>query len=258
MTHPEDLLAGYIDGALSQSERMLVQEHLAGCDRCRDEVDIAGLARTKLAALADEPAPPQISEAVRRAMAGAPPAETVAGRVPARYRVLTALAAAAVVALIAVTLPHLGRSSTTGTNQLAQGDGTAQSTGNQGSGPQVAGAALPLEIQSIDYTAATAAKLVQRSPAPSPVEASDGAFGGGKASFGTPVDGQAALSCLQTAFRGIPGDPVRLIKATFQGQPAYIGVFTEGPGAGLPADTVTVRVASVTGCSVLTFASFKL
>ena len=257
MTHPEELLAGYVDGSLGQSERMIVAEHLSGCGLCREEVALAGRARTKLRDLPEEPAPAQISQVVTRAMAEGAPAETAGGRAPARYRVLAALAAAAVVALIAVTLHHWGGSDSR-TNSLAAGDGTAQSTNKQVVLPQALGGALRLEIQGTDYTAASAARLMQRSPAPSPVETSNGYFGAGSPSFGTDAAGKSALSCLQTAFQGIPGEPVRLIQATFQGQPAYIGIYIEGPGAGLPADTVTVRVASRASCTVLTFASYKV
>ena len=50
-THPEDLLAPYVDGSLGTDERAVVEAHLAGCDRCRDEVDLARPARAVLASL---------------------------------------------------------------------------------------------------------------------------------------------------------------------------------------------------------------
>ena len=58
------------------------------------------------------------------------------------------------------------------------------------------------------------------------------------------------------------GDPrdelVRLIRAEFNGTPAYLAVFLEGPGAGQAPDTVVVWVASVEGCTPLSFASQRL
>jgi anti-sigma factor RsiW len=252
MTHPEELLAGYVDGTLSQSERMIVDEHLAGCALCRGEVALATSARAGLGALAEQPAPAEIAAAVRDAIAQNPPVKTTVSRMPARYRLITGLAAAAVVALLVVMLPHLGGSSRS-TNQLAAGGASA--TTKEGLPAQVSSGGPQLEIQIGDYTTATVARLAQRIPTPMSPQASDSNFGG---MAGTDAARQKALSCLQTAFAGIPGDPVRLIQATFQGQPAFIGVFTEGPGAGLPADTVTVRVASVSSCTVLTFTSSKV
>ncbi len=251
MTHPEELLAGYVDGTLSQSERMIVDEHLAGCALCRGEVALATSARAGLGALAEQPAPAEIAAAVRDAISH-PPVKTTVSRMPARYRLPAGLAAAAVVALLVVLLPHLGGSSRS-TNQLAAVGESA--TTKEGLPAQASSGGPQLEIQIGDYTTATVARLAQLIPTPRSPQASDSNFGG---MAGTDAARQKALSCLQTAFAGIPGDPVRLIQATFQGQPAFIGVFTEGPGAGLPADTVTVRVASVSSCTVLTFTSSKV
>lgn len=253
MTHPEELLAGYVDATLSQSERMIVDEHLAGCALCRGEVALATSARAGLGTLAEQPAPAEIAAAVRDAIAQNPPVKTTVSRMPARYRLIAGLAAAAVVALLVVKLPHLGGSSRS-TNQLAAG---GESATTKGVVPAQVGLVWPqLEIQIGDYTTATVARLAQRYTTPMSPQASDSNFGGME--VGTDAARQKALSCLQTAFAGIPGNPVRLIQATFQGQPAFIGVFTEGPGAGLPTDTVTVRVASVNSCTVLTFTSSKV
>ncbi|HSL67036.1 MAG TPA: hypothetical protein VK977_02630, partial [Actinomycetota bacterium] len=49
---------------------------------------------------------------------------------------------------------------------------------------------------------------------------------------------------------------VRLIQATFQGRPAYIGVFLERPGVGQPADRIVIWVVATQDCSTLSF-SFK-
>jgi hypothetical protein len=253
MTHPEELLAGYVDGALSPAERAIVDDHLTGCGLCQGELQMALQARTRLSGLAQEPAPAEISVAVRRALTQPSAARTVGSRLPARYRILTVVAAAAVVALIAVGLPGLGRSTDTG--QLAAGNGSRASTKEIVPAQAPAGS-LQIEVQTIDYTAATAAQLMQRTPGSSQVTAGGSGFEGIQS--GTVAAGQTALACLSKAFKGIPGTPVRLISATFQGQPAYIGVYTEGPGAGLPPDTLTVRVASVTSCTVLTFASSKI
>ena len=36
MTHPEELLAGYVDGTLTDPERAVVDAHLPTCERCRE------------------------------------------------------------------------------------------------------------------------------------------------------------------------------------------------------------------------------
>ena len=57
MTHPEELLAEYVDGSLQQDERTAVDAHIAACERCRDEVASARRARTALSALPEADLP---------------------------------------------------------------------------------------------------------------------------------------------------------------------------------------------------------
>ncbi len=45
-------------------------------------------------------------------------------------------------------------------------------------------------------------------------------------------------------------DPVRLIAARFEGKPAYLAVYLQGPGAGEPPDLVTVTVTWAGTCRV--------
>src|SRR5438093_11696445 len=58
MTHPEEQLAAYVDGTLSDQERVEVDAHLASCQTCRDEVELAGRARSVLASLPALEVPP--------------------------------------------------------------------------------------------------------------------------------------------------------------------------------------------------------
>ena len=44
MTHPEELLAGYVDGTLSAKDRAAVDAHIAECPRCRRETTLAASA----------------------------------------------------------------------------------------------------------------------------------------------------------------------------------------------------------------------
>ena len=45
MSHPDDLLADYVDGTLDEGARADVDTHLLGCERCRDEVRLAASAK---------------------------------------------------------------------------------------------------------------------------------------------------------------------------------------------------------------------
>ena len=71
MTHPEELLAGYVDGTLGTDERAVVDAHLQTCDTCREEVGLARTAVRALATLEEVPVPfgvtgPVLAEAGRR------------------------------------------------------------------------------------------------------------------------------------------------------------------------------------------------
>ena len=57
MSHPDDLLADYVDGTLDERARADVDTHLLGCERCRDEVRLAGTAKAALVELEDRPVP---------------------------------------------------------------------------------------------------------------------------------------------------------------------------------------------------------
>src|SRR6266540_1629452 len=58
MSHPEELLAAYVDGSLEEDERALVDGHLAGCETCRVEVGDARRARAALSGLPELDVPP--------------------------------------------------------------------------------------------------------------------------------------------------------------------------------------------------------
>ena len=68
-THPEELLAGYVDGSAAPDERRAVEAHLATCGRCREEVDLAMSSHAALASL-PELAAPGVSAAVLKAARG--------------------------------------------------------------------------------------------------------------------------------------------------------------------------------------------
>ena len=112
MNHPDALLAEYVDGALAQGERAVVERHLDACERCREEVALARTARSALASVTEAPAPGDLGDAAiaeaRRRAAGAPAAAPPSGR-PGWYRWAGAAAGiAAALLLLTLVLPHVG------------------------------------------------------------------------------------------------------------------------------------------------------
>jgi hypothetical protein len=246
MTHPEDLLAGYVDGALSARERVAVDAHLAGCDRCTREASLATRARDALNALEEAPAPSGVAD---RALAEAglerPPA--TAGP-PRWYRiagVAAAIAAAALVLIVILPDPRGGDEETLIADSAAGGA--------EAGAEAPAATASRLEFRDLDYDAAGLSGLV----APYQRDAAVGtATDQGR--LGSQAETQRALACLDRAAPDATGDLTQLIQARFQGTPAYFGIFVEGPGAGEPPDKATVWVVSKAGCDILSFAQAKL
>ncbi len=246
MTHPEELLAGYTDGTLTHSERVVVEEHLHTCETCREELKLAARARAALASLTEESVPfgvmnPVTEEARRRTERRRP--WTV------RLQWVAGLAAAAaLVAVVALNLPRVG----------GEGSGGAAFEAASPAAPDrvpSAGALAPaLESQDTDYDAselealanevAGQAKSAEASrPAPAAVNESV----------------PAVVDCLMKGSSITENDQlVRLIEARFQGIPAYLGVFLESPGAGQSPTRVVIWVVAKKGCQLLSYSSKPL
>jgi len=254
MSHPDALLAEYVDGALAEGERAAVERHLASCERCRDEVALARAARAALASVPETPAPSDlgaaaIAEARRRAgshpAAGAPP-----GR-PAWYRWAGAAAGiAAALLVVALILPHVGNAPAT---TAAAGDAARAA----------ASPATSVETQNVNYDLSGVESLATSS------RGQEGAvFGSNDQATQVPVAASVtpekrisfadAVTCLDRAFteptgqQAPEGQLVRVIQARYRGVPAILGVYLLSPGAGQPADIVRVLVASSRDCSILT------
>jgi hypothetical protein len=251
MTHPEELLAGYVDGSLSTQDRAAVESHLASCDLCRGELALARGARSALSSLEEIPAPAGLTQGAIDEAAGVhslPDAR--ASRNQRRYRVMAFTAAAAVVALLAVTLPHLGGRSPTGTRAAHNEAGMAL--------PSAAvRKSLSLELQHVDYDARSLQGLAAayKSLTSSDAEAMTGRQ---PIASGAATEVNDAAACLAKAFPGFNGRLIRLIRATFDGAPAYLGVYTEGGGAGGHPTSLSVRVASVDTCTILSYTKANL
>jgi anti-sigma factor RsiW len=268
VTHPDDLLADYVDGTLDEPRRADVDAHLQGCARCREEVRLAGAAKASLADLEDVPVPfgvtgPVVIEAGKRF--------EQRGRAWDRFRWAAGLAAAA--ALVLVVALNLGR----GDEQNAAVPASASAgTGAAGAGAGGAAdteAAVPfqgLEQQpnvTYDEAGIQAVALQARDALTAAEKAVPGAEVAPSPSTAAQSDRSAFLSadvperCIRQS--GLPTDDprdvlIRLIQAKFEGTPAYIAVFAESPGAGQPADHVVVWVVSTRDCSILSTASQRV
>jgi anti-sigma factor RsiW len=247
MTHPDELLAGYVDGTLRGDDLETVRAHLAECRRCREETALASAAARALAAT-PAPAPPSppgdaaIREARRRVGS---PTPARARQTPTWYRWAgAAAAAAAVVVALALLLPGVG-----------QGPSGASSAAQAARSADVGGP-LTLEVQRTNYDTASlqalgvaegATQTAGSSAAIAPqAEATAGLATGSPSPAGT----SKALACIHEAWPTVAGQqPVRLIAARFEGKLAYLAVYLHGPGEGEPPDLLTITVTYAGTCT---------
>jgi hypothetical protein len=260
VTHPDDLLADYVDGTLAERERAAVDAHLTGCARCSAEVRQAEAARAALSELEDVPVPfgvtgPVLAEAGRQF-------DRRPGVVWGRFQWAAGLAAAA--ALILVVAMNLGGEDAQNTAAPERATATARGTG--AAAPQAATpGVIPfagLERQSdVNYDEAGIHAVAN--DAAGAVLAAEDAGGGQAASASTVADSKQRTSlardCIdQSGVRGPNDVLIRLIEARFEGTPAFIGVFAEGPGAGQAADHIVVFVVAKNDCRILSTASQRI
>ena len=247
MTHPEDLLAGYVDGTLPQDERVVVDTHLTECSACREEVVLATQAVTALSALSEESVPfgvtgPVLAEARRSASRRQP--------VWQRAQWAVGLAAAACLVLVAlVLLPQItggGSNDAAGvrapTAELETGDELGAGTGTA-EALQVEVLDQNLDERDVKRIATAAAKMAPVTPERDTA-----------ATFAAPDE---AISCIEASGATVDERDVlvRMIQARYLGTPAYLGVFHEGPGGGQPPDKIVVWVVSSADCAILTLVS---
>jgi hypothetical protein len=249
MTHPEEHLAGFVDANLSPHEQRAVDAHLADCARCRREVALAAGARAALGTLAEVPAPPDVAASALREAGVAKRARPTNGP-PAWYRIAgVAAAVAAGLLVVSLVLPKVGGSSKDASAQREAGAGAAD-----GGADTTSAQATALEIQDVNYdddslSALSASyKAAEDSGGVATAEAPAEA-----ALTDTSLQTQKALRCTVKSAPDETGQLTRLIKARFQGTPAYLAVFLEGPGADQPPDAVSVWVFATDGCAILSY-----
>lgn len=254
MSHPEDLLAEYVDGTLAENERAVLDAHLAGCARCREEVEAAARAVSALASLEEEPVPlgvtgPVLAEARRSAPSAAPRRRPLWER----YQWAGGLAAAAaLLLLVAVLVPQLtGRSA-----DDSAGSGTTGATAEAGAAEDAtlgAPEAVELEVLDEDLDDRDLERIAKDAAAVAPSLPQREVSATSRAA-------DPAIACLLESGMTIDDRDVlvRVIEASYLGTPAYVGVFHEGPGGGEPADKILVWVVSKPGCSLLTGLSQRI
>jgi hypothetical protein len=266
VSHPDDLLADYVDGTLAERERAVVDTHLDGCARCSAQIRQAEAARTALSELEDVPVPfgvtgPVLTEAGRRF-------ERRRGVAWERLQWAAGLAAAA--ALIVVVALNVGggdaRNAATPAASSASG-GTGAAGGAEAAAPgAIHFAGIERQpnvnyddpgIQAVALEAADAVVTAEQAQAAEPTSAPPEAFA-------TSVQDSKerttlAKACvLQSGIQGPQDVLIRLIEAEFEGTPAYIAVFSEGPGAGQPPDHIVVFVVAKDDCRILSTASQRI
>ncbi len=253
MTHPEELLAGYVEGTLSARERVAVEAHLAGCSRCSREVELAHGARTALRSLTEVPAPQGVAS---RALEEASGTRLATGGAPRWYRFAgVAAAVAAGLLVFTLVLPHIGNGGGATSEASQAKDQGAASSAREGA---ALAAASAIEIRHVNFDDASLTALTSSYRSPAPAASGAGTASAPATAFGTQAQTSKALACIVKSAPNQKGELQTLIRARFKGTPAYLAVFTEGPGAGQPADTVTVWVFGTTDCGILSFSSAQL
>ena len=253
-SHPEELLAAFVDDALDPEQGDDVERHLGACEACSEEVVLAEAARAAVGSLPEEAMPERTAEALARAVDGE--AARRRSRAPTRSRPsrrsstwLAGLAAAAViVGLLAVALPTLSGS---GGSRVVAGAASGAGGANAEPAPQPAGPPL-IERQGVDYDAERVAALAA-SGAATPATATAAAGSAERSADAAGVQGaDEALACVRrwtsSAEQAVP---FRIIEASYEGKPAYLGLAyqTAGPGR----DRVLVWVLAQRDCSLISF-----
>lgn len=270
--HPEILLAEYVDGTLSSDARAEIEAHLAGCDRCREELALAEEARGALGRLRDVPPPEGLTFLVRR-RAGR-------GLAPRTARWVAAGAAAAVLVgggMVAVSTVLGGDD-----DQAALEEAPAEAGGGVGAptlerdaaeedaasqGALAAGQRIvPIYAESnLDYDQDDLVALGRRVR-----DRARATIQGGLAptateffqDFDTSAFTPRVRQAVDCSLRDVPPEqllvPFSIEAASFQGEPAYVAAFLQGPAPDLPYDRVVIWVVARDTCSLRSLATQRL
>jgi hypothetical protein len=275
--HPDEALAGFVDGTLTAAERADVQAHLDGCERCRAQVAQAQVAAEALRSLPELDAPWGLGKAAIEE------ARKQAGRTsnPDRSRRVAWVAgiAAAVVLVAGLSVALLRAPS--GGGAASQGPATTGAT--SGAQPVAGGSEARsfatsnsfLQRSAFNFNATDVSRLAQDAahadrtklaPVASTAPVSGPGTSGAATSAPPPTGGVKTnaesigpVACLDTAAEYTPETrPIHVIDARYEEKPALIGIFLQGSNPTRRADLVVVWVASKDTCQVLSYASSSL
>ena len=253
--HPEEALAGFVDGTLSEDERRLVEAHLRTCSACRAEVDLAKASLEATGALPEADAPGLDPEAIvhtARTVVPLKSRSTATGerQRPARWLgVVGGLAAAAIAGVFLVGL-FRGQGGGGSATTAAQAPGV-ESTARPPTGGSFAPLPSPGAVQPRTQTAVVADENFSRA---SVAELAKSLVNGGTSDVLSQQNGARRLSatelgrarlCAQGA-AGTADSPLLVVRARFEGRPAYLTAFmAEG------SKVARVVVTPVGTCTVL-------
>jgi hypothetical protein len=267
--HPENLLAEFAEGGLAPDDRARVEAHVASCERCAGEIELARASRATLAELPELDAPAELGMAVRRRARTAPATSRA-------WRVVAPVAAAAV--LVAggfVVIRALGEGTEEGA-RLEQADSGA-AEGEEPAAPE------PLEGEAADaglsrtfglprygrteanYTQDSLVVLA-RSLRDEARTALDQGVARTATSFYQSFDPAALSRDLRPIYRCVVAEvppnqlivPFTILEASFQGEPAYIASFLQGPAPDQPYDRLVIWVVGREDCRLRFLANQRL
>lgn len=248
-SHPEELLAAYVDGSLDPPDREATEAHLATCASCREEVEYAAAARVALGDL------PQL-DSPGLDMRDLPGLEGEARDSGSRWQRVAWSAGLAAAAVVAVVFLFTGG--------LLQGDRDQVATRGA---PASIVAETPIAVQrggdrtqeSLDALARDLAGSVADSSAPSDDgEAATRAPTAGlgaleSAEYSAPEIGQVITCLRQGAALGPENPATYLEEATLDGTPVYVGAFVVAGVEGTAGHLELIAVARA-DCQPLYFA----
>jgi Putative zinc-finger len=252
-THPDDeALADYVDGTAPDEQRRLVEAHLETCATCRADVDLARSSLTATVGMREADAPGLDPAAIGRI------AQTSRTVVPITSRrrsttwlgVAGGLAAASIAGLLAFGLlrtPGGGGAAST----AAGPEHAAAPSPGAGAAPQPS--RLVPHLGGVYTSDETFTKGSIDALASSTVASSNGAVtfldGPSGPSIGSGANlPKAEVAAARACAKGIAAlspPPLYMLRARFEGQPAYVSVFVSGQR------TVRVVVTTTTGCTLL-------
>jgi hypothetical protein len=247
--HPEELLAAYVDRSLADGTLEAVERHLAECETCREDVRLAEAARERLRELPDVDVPAATRHAVGEALDREGSELGGAGRRDPRRWLAGLAAAAVIVGVIAVALPRLTSSDSAGTTAEARSEEVpnAAMPTPSGSGPPI------VERQDIDYGPADVAALAADEACATAAGAADEAGAPEQGQARQPPGAEEAIQCVRRWASAAQGaTPTRVIEATYQGRPAYLGVARQTP-PGETSDRILVWVLARDACELISF-----